>query len=133
MALAQGCHAQTLDSNHFALDSTRAQRSKEVRRMVENLQGRRGDIKRLKAELHLLEAQRSLPVPHELLELIFKYSVHLYGQLPETFLLVCRTFYVVAIDCRALWTGLNPVSECALYNLPLWAGTFIQSRVARSH
>lgn len=101
--------------------------------MIENLQGRRGEIKRLKAELHLLESRRSLPVPQELLEHIFKYSVHLYGQLPERLLLVCRTFYVVAINCRALWTGLNPVRQCALHYLPLWAGTFIQSRVARSN
>ena len=97
------------------------------------MRGRRGEIKRLKAELHLLEARRSLPVPHELLELIFKYYVHLYGQLPERLLLVCRTFYVVAINCRALWTGLTPSSRYASHHLPLWAGTFIQSRVARSN
>ena len=97
------------------------------------MRGRRGEIKRLKAELHLLEARRSLPVPHELLELIFKCSVHLYDLLPERLLLVCRTFYVVAINCRALWTSLNLGDKCTSNHLPLWAGTFIQSRVARSN
>jgi hypothetical protein len=64
--------------------------------MIENLQGRRGAITKLKAELRRLTARRSLPIPHELLELIFQYFVHSYGQLPDKLLLVCRTFYVVA-------------------------------------
>jgi hypothetical protein len=101
--------------------------------MIEDLQGRRGAITKLKAELRRLTARRSLPIPHELLELIFQYFVHSYGQLPETLLLVCRTFYVVAINCRALWTDLNPVSLSNVCGLPRWAGTFIQSRVARSN
>ena len=100
--------------------------------MIENLQGRRGAITRLKAELRLLTAQRSLPIPHELLELIFQYSVHSHGQLPERLLLVSRTFYLVAINCRTLWTDLVPVSQSPRVYLPRWAGTFIQSRVARS-
>ena len=100
--------------------------------MIENLQGRRGAIIRLKDELRLLNAQRSLPIPQELLELIFKYSVHSHGQLPERLLLVCRTFYLVAINCRTLWTNLVPVGRSTNRNLPRWAGTFIQSRVARS-
>ena len=99
--------------------------------MIENLQGRRGEIAKLKAELRLLTARRSLPIPHELLELIFQYLVHSYGQLPEKLLLVCRTFYLVAINCRALWTNLDPsVLRNSLFP---WAGTFIQSRVARSN
>jgi hypothetical protein len=98
--------------------------------MIENLQGRRGAITNLKAELRLLTARRSLPIPHELLELIFQYSVH---SLPEKLLLVCRTFYLVAINCHALWTDLDPVGQSVMYNLPRWAGTFIQSRVARSN
>jgi hypothetical protein len=101
--------------------------------MIENLQGRRGAVTKLKAELRLLTARRSLPIPHELLELIFQYFVHSYGQLPEKLLLVCRTFYLVAINCRALWTNLNPVNQSTVYYLPRWAGTFIQSRVARSN
>jgi hypothetical protein len=121
-------------SNDFAPDSTKEQRRKEVRRMIENLQGRRGAITKLKAELHLLEARRSLPVPYELLEHIFQYFVHSYGQLPEKLLLICRTFYVVAMGCHALWTGLDPVCQFNLgHHLPRWAGTFIQSRVARSN
>ena len=99
--------------------------------MIENLQGRRGTITRLKAELRLLTARRSLPIPYELLELIFQYFVHLHGQLPERLLLVCRTFYVVTINCRALWTDLDPVGRSTVHHLPRWAGTFIQSRVAR--
>jgi len=101
--------------------------------MIENLQGRRGAITKLKAELRLLTARRSLPVPHELLELIFQYLVHSYGELPEKLLLVCRTFYLVAINCRALWTDLDPVLPSTLRILLPWAGTFIQSRVACSN
>ena len=131
MAITQGCHPQTLDSNDFAPD--REQRRKEVRRMIENLQSRRGEIRKLKGELHMLEARRSLPLPHELLELIFQYFVHSCYQLPEILLLVCRTFHVVAINCRALWTGLDPPCQATSYTLPPWTGTFIQSRVARSN
>ena len=98
--------------------------------MTEDLQGRREAIT---AELWLLTARRSLPIPHELLETIFQYSVHSHGLLPEKLLLVCRTFYVVAINCRALWTDLNPVRQSTAHRLPPWAGTFIQSRVARSN
>ena len=72
-------------------------------------------------------------MPHELLEHIFQYFVHSYNQLPERLLFVCRTFYVVAINCRALWTCLNPVERFPLHHLPLWTGTLIQSRVARSN
>jgi len=102
--------------------------------MIENLQGRRGEITKLKAELRLLTARRSLPIPHELLEIIFQYFAHSYGQLPEKLLLVCRTFYLVAINCRALWTNLDATFPFVLRNKLLpWAGTFIQSRVARSN
>ena len=101
--------------------------------MIEDLQGRRGTITRLKAELRLLTARRSLPIPHELLELIFQYFVHSHGQFPEKLLLVCRTFYVVTINCRALWTDLDPIGQSTVHHLPRWAGTFIQSRVARSN
>jgi hypothetical protein len=101
--------------------------------MIENLQGRRGAITKLKAELRRLTARRSLPIPHELLALIFQYFIHSYGQLPEKLLLVCRTFYLVAINCRALWTDLNPTGRSIVRDLPRWAGTFIQSRVARSN
>jgi hypothetical protein len=101
--------------------------------MIENLQGRRGAITKLKAELRRLTARRSPPIPHELLELIFQYFVHSYGQLPDKLLLVCRTFYLVAINCRALWTNLSPVDQSTLYDPPRWTGTFIQSRVARSN
>jgi hypothetical protein len=83
--------------------------------------------------LRRLTAQRSLPIPHELLALIFQFFVHSYGQLPEKLLLVSRTFYLVAITCRALWTDLNPIDRPTIRDLPRWAGTFIQSRVARSN
>jgi hypothetical protein len=101
--------------------------------MIENLQGRRGAITKLREELYRLGARRSLPVPHELLEHIFKYLVHSYGHPPDELLFVCRTFYVVAMGCRTIWTGLNPVSQFKLDHLPRWTGTFIQSRVARSN
>jgi hypothetical protein len=71
-------------------------------------------------------------MPHELLELIFQYFVHSYEQLPEKLLLVCRTFHLVAINCRALWTDLDPVGRSTVSDLPRWSGTFVQSRVARS-
>jgi hypothetical protein len=128
-----GCNPQVLDSNDFAPGGTRDQRRKEVQKMIENLQGRRGVITNFETELRLLTARRSLPIPHELLELIFQYFVHSYGQLPEKLLLVCRTFHLVAINCRALWTDLDPVGQSVMRNLPRWAGTFIQSRVARSN
>jgi len=51
-----GCNPQTLDSNHFAPDSARDQRRKEVEKMIENLQGRRGAITR-----RLLTARQKPP------------------------------------------------------------------------
>ena len=128
-----GCDPQTLESNDSAPDGTRDQIHKAIQERIENLQGHRGAITKLEAELRLLTAQRSLPIPYELLELIFQYFVHSCCQLPEKLLLVCRTFYVVAINCRALWTGLDPVGQSTADLLPPWAGTFIQSRVARSN
>jgi hypothetical protein len=101
--------------------------------MIENVKGQRGATTKLKAELRRLTARRSLPISHEPLKLIFQYFVHSYGQLPDKLLLVCRTFYVVAINCRSLWTNLNPVGQPTLFDPPHWAGTFIQSRVARSN
>ena len=106
---------------------------KAVQKMTETLQGRREAVTDLGAELWFLTARRSLPVPHELLEIIFQYSVHSYGLFPENLLLVCRTFYIVAMNCRTLWTDLDPVGASTSPCLPLWAGTFIQSRVARSN
>ena len=128
-----GCHPQTLGSKGFVPDGASDQMRKAVQKMTENLQGRRGVITNLGTELWFPTARRSLPIPHELLEIIFQYSVHSYGLLPEKLLLVCRTFYIVAINCRALWTGLDPVGQSTSTCLPLWAGTFIQSRVARSN
>ena len=128
-----GCHPQTLGSKGFVPDGASDQMRKAVQKMTENLQGRRGAITDLGTELWFPTARRSLPIPHELLEIIFQYSVHSYGLLPEKLLLVCRTFYIVAMNCRALWTDLDAVGQSTSTCLPLWAGTFIQSRVARSN
>ena len=58
---------------------------------------------------------------------ILGYYVHLYGQLPETLLLVCRTSYVLAL-CQALyqptlWTNLDPLNQFGLGTTRSWAGT----------
>jgi hypothetical protein len=87
----------------------------------------------MKAELQELAQGRSLLLPPELMGVVFGYYVHLYGQLPETLLLVCRTWHVLALCQPTLWTNLDPLTQFGLNTLRPWAGTFIQSRIARSN
>ena len=97
------------------------------------MQGTRTTLRRMKAELQELAQGRSLLLPPELMGVIFGYYVHLYGQLPETLLLVCRTWYVLALCQHTLWTNLDPLNQFGLGTMKPWAGTFIQSRIARSN
>ena len=54
-----------------------------------------------------LARRKSLPLPPELIGECFAFYVHLYRQLPEKLLLVCRTWHVLAI----LWTNLDPLEQ----------------------
>jgi len=87
----------------------------------------------MKAELQELAQGRSLLLPPELMGEIFGHYVHLYGQLPETLLLVCRAWYVLALCQHTLWTNLDPLNQFRHGTLKPWAGTFIQSRISRSN
>ena len=86
----------------------------------------------MKAELQDLALRRSLLLPPELMGIVFEYYAHLYGRLPETLLLVCRTWHVLALCQHTLWTNLDPLTQFGLSTMRPWAGTFIQSRIARS-
>ena len=83
--------------------------------------------------LMALAQQRNLFLPIEIMGMIFDYYVHLYKQLPEKLLLVCRTWHVLALTQPTLWTNLDPVDQFNLAIVRPWAGTFLQSRVARSN
>ena len=65
--------------------------------------------------------------------IIFDFYVHVYDQLPEILLLVCRAWHVLALSQRALWTNLDPLDPFSLTIVRPWAGTFLQSRIARSN
>jgi len=65
--------------------------------------------------------------------MIFDFYVHLYGQLPEKLLLVCRSWNVLALSQPTLWTNLDPLGQFGLRIVQPWAGTFLQSRIARSN
>jgi hypothetical protein len=77
--------------------------------------------------------RRTLPLPHELMGIIFDFYVHHCRQLPETLLLVCRIWHVLALSQPTLWTNLNPLGQFDLEVVRPWAGTFLQSRIARSN
>src|SRR5260221_4088364 len=92
----------------------------------------RAALRRMKAELKELGQRRNLPLPPELIWMIFDLYVHLYNQLPERLLLVCRTWHVLALSQPTLWTNLDPLGPFGLNIVRPWAGTFIQSRIAHS-
>ena len=95
--------------------------------------GTRSARRRLEAELETSEQRRNLPLPHELMGMIFNFYVYLYGQIPERLLLVCRAWHVLALSQPALWTNLDPLGPFGLRTVRPWAGTFLQSRILRSN
>ena len=105
----------------------------ELRTKIKLYQGTRSARCRMDAELVKLEQRRNLPLPHELTGMIFDFYVHLYGQIPEGLLLVCRAWHVLAISQPALWTNLDPLGPFGLRTVRPWAGTFLQSRISRSN
>ena len=108
-------------------------RRQELSSKVELLQGTRAAVRRMKAELEVLSQRRALPLPPELMGMIFDFYVHLCGQLPERLLLVCRTWHVLALSQTTLWVNLDPLGQFGLWIVRPWAGTFLQSRIARSN
>ncbi len=105
----------------------------EISSKIERLQGTRTAVRRMKAELENLVQRRTLPLPPELMGIIFNFYVHHCGHLPEKLLLVCRTWHVLALSQSTLWTNLDPLGQFDLRIVRPWAGTFIQSRIARSN
>ena len=101
--------------------------------MIEQLQGTRSTVCRMKTEFEELGQRSNLPLPPELIGMIFDFYVHLYRQLPEKLLLVCRTWHVLALSQPTLWTNLDPLAQFELPIVQPWAGTFLQSRIARSN
>ncbi len=93
----------------------------------------RAAVGRRMAELTALAQRRNLFLPIEIMGMIFDYYVHLYNQLPEKLLLVCRTWHVLALSQPTLWTNLDPFRQFNLTIIRPWAGTFLQSRIARSN
>jgi len=89
--------------------------------------------RRLEAELEELGQRKNLPLPPELIGMIFDVYVHLYGQIPERLLLVCRAWHVLALSQPALWTNLDPLGPFGFSTVRPWAGTFLQSRISRSN
>ena len=100
---------------------------------IKLLRGTRTTVRRMKAELEELLQRRNLPLPPELMGMIFDFYVHVYEQLPEKLLLVCRAWYVLALSQPTLWTNLDPLDQFGHRIVRPWAGTFLQSRIARSN
>jgi len=96
-------------------------------------QGTRAARRRMEAELEELGQRRNIPLPPELMGIIFDFYVHLYGHLPERLLLVCHAWHVLALSRPTLWANLDPLGPFGLKLIRPWAGTFIQSRIARSN
>ena len=105
----------------------------EISSKIERLQGTRAAVRRMKTELENLIQRRTLPLPPELMGIIFDLYVHHCGNLPEKLLLVCRTWHVLALSQPTLWTNLDPLGQFDLRIVRPWAGTFLQSRIARSN
>ena len=95
-------------------------------------QGTRAARRRMETELEELGRRRNILLPLELMEIIFDFYVHLYAQLPERLLLVCHAWHVLALSQPKLWTNLDPLGPFGFGIIRPWAGTFIQSRIARS-
>ena len=108
-------------------------RREELSTNIKLYQGTRAARRRMQAELEELGQRRNLPLPPELMGIIFDFYVHVYDQLPERLLLVCRAWHVLALSQRALWTNLDPLGPFGLPIIRPWAGTFLQSRIARSN
>ena len=107
-------------------------RREELSTRIKLCQGARSARRRLEAELEESEQRRNLPLPPELMGMIFDFYVHVYGQIPERLLLVCRAWHVLALSQPALWTNLDPLGPFGLSTVRPWAGTFLQSRIKRS-
>ena len=73
-------------------------RHEELSTAIKLRRGTRSARCRLEAELETSEQRRNLPLPHELMGMIFNFYVHLYGQIPERLLLVCRAWHVLALS-----------------------------------
>ena len=73
------------------------------------------------------------PLPPELMGMIFNFYDHLYEQLPERLLHVCRASHVLALSQPTLWTNLDPLDQFGHRIVRPWAGTYLQSRIARSN
>ena len=108
-------------------------RCEELSTKIRLYQGTRAARRRMEVELEELGQRRNLPLPPELVGMIFDFYVHLYSQLPERLLFVCRAWHVLALSQHTLWTDLDPLDPFGLYTVRPWAGTFLQSRVARSN
>ena len=105
----------------------------ELSSKIKLLRGTRAAVHRMKIELEELSQRRNLPLPHELMGMIFNFYVHVYKQLPEKLLLVCRAWHVLALSQPTLWTNLDPLDQFGHMIVRPWAGTFLQSRIARSN
>jgi len=105
----------------------------ELSTKLKLFQGTRAARRRMQVELEELGQRRNLPLPPELMEIIFDFYVHLYDQLPERLLLVCRAWHVLALSQPTLWTNLDLLGPFGLSSIRPWAGTFLQSRIARSN
>lgn len=121
----RGC-AQTSPGYSFIPLEQEQAHHHELKAKVGQLQGTRTTL--MKGELQGL---RSLLLDPELMGVTFGYCVHLYVQLPDT-LPMCRTWYVLALYQPTLGTNLDPLNQFGLSTMRPWAGTFIQSRIARS-
>jgi len=104
-------------------------RHREPSTEAQQPQGTRTAVRRMME----LAQRRNLFLPIELMGIIFDYYVHFYGQLPEKLLLVCRTWYVLALSQPTLWTNIDPRGQFKLTVVKPWVGTFLQSRIARSN
>lgn len=107
-------------------------RRKELSTKLELYQGTRSARRKIEAELEELGKRKNLPLPHELMGIIFDFYVNLYGQLPERLLLVCRAWHVLALSWPTLWSNLDPLGSFGLCTIRPWVGIFLQARIARS-
>src|SRR6267154_6722594 len=89
-------------------------RCEELSTKIKLFQGTRSARRRLEAELEEPEQRRNLPLPPELMGMIFDFYVHLYGQIPERLLLVCHAWHVLALLQPALWANLDPLGPFGL-------------------
>ena len=110
-----------------------SRRREELSARIKSYQGTRAARRRMEDQLENLGERQSLPLPPELMGIIFDFYIHLYGQLPEKLLLVCRAWHVLALSQPTLWANLDPLGPFGLTRARPWMGTFLQSRTARSN